>query len=271
MSNWSDYLLGMEPAEVARLERQHAAWRGQTHRVWELAGFGAGQTLVDLGSGPGFAAVELAQLVGRPGRVIAVDASSTATDQLRKIAEERAIENVEIVTADVAEFDPSPWNPDGLFARWLFSFVERPEAAIARLTSGLRAGATVAVMDYWNYLAMRTEPASPLFAKVFRAVYDSFADAGGSLDIAGRLPAMFDRVGLTVTHVEALCQTGQPGSSVWEWVAEFQRLYLPVLVRKGYLTQSESEIYQAWWRTQEENRTAVLFGPPLLGVIGVKK
>ncbi len=81
---------------------------------------------------------------------------------------------------------------------------------------------------------------------------------------------MFDRAGLTVTHVEALCQTGQPGSSVWEWVAEFQRLYLPVLVRKGYLTQSESEIYQAWWRTQEENRTAVLFGPPLLGVIAVK-
>jgi len=63
MSNGSDYLLGMEPAEVARLERQHAAWHGQTHRVWELAGFGAGQTLVDLGSGPGFAAVELAQLV----------------------------------------------------------------------------------------------------------------------------------------------------------------------------------------------------------------
>ncbi len=188
MSNRTEYLLGMELAEVARLEWQHAAWRAQTHKVWELAGFGAGQTLVDLGSGPGFAAVELAHLVGRPGRVIAVDASSTATDQLRRIAEERAIENVEIVKADVAEFVPSPWNPDGLFARWLFSFVERPEAAIAGLTSGLRAGATVAVMDYWNYLAMRTEPASPLFAKVFRAVYDSFADAGGSSTLPGGCP-----------------------------------------------------------------------------------
>ncbi len=264
------YLLGMESAEVARLERQHAVWRAETHKVWNLAGFGAGQTIVDLGSGPGFAAVELAHLVGRSGRVIAVDASTTATDQLRKVAEERAIENLEIVTADVAGFEPSPWNPDGLFARWLFSFVERPEAVIAHLTSGLRAGATVAFMDYWNYLAMRTEPGSPLFAKVFRAVYDSFADAGGSLDIAGRLPAMFDRAGLTVTHVEALCQTGQPGSPVWEWVAEFQRLYLPVLVRKGYLAQSESESYEAWWREQEENGTAVLFGPPLLGVVAVK-
>jgi hypothetical protein len=81
---------------------------------------------------------------------------------------------------------------------------------------------------------------------------------------------MFERAGLTVTRVEALSQAGQPGSSVWEWVAEFQRLYLPVLVRKRYLTQSDSESYEAWWRTQEENRAAVLFGPPLLAVIAVK-
>jgi hypothetical protein len=126
-------------------------------------------------------------------------------------------------------------------------------------------------MDYWNYLAMRTEPGSPLFAKVFQAVYDSFADAGGSLDVAGRLPAMFDRAGLTVTHVEALCQAGRPGSSVWRWVAEFQQLYLPVLVRKRYLTQSEAEIYLAWWEEQEANGTTVLFAPPLLGVVGVKR
>ena len=57
MSNRSEYLLGMEPAEVARLERQHAVWRAETHKVWELAGFAAGQTIVDLGSGPGFAAL----------------------------------------------------------------------------------------------------------------------------------------------------------------------------------------------------------------------
>jgi hypothetical protein len=30
-------------------------------------------------------------------------------------------------------------------------------------------------------------------------------------------------------------------------------------------------MYDAWWRAQEENRATVLFAPPLLGVIGVKK
>lgn len=270
MTDRGGYLLGMEPAEVVRLERQHAAWRALTHKVWGLAGFGAGQTIVDLGSGPGFTSVELADVVGELGRVIAVDSSSTATARLRKIVDERAVDNIEIITADVTGFDPSPWSPDGLFARWLFCFLERPEAVVGRLTSGLLVGATVAVMDYWNYLAIRTEPSHPLFTKVFRAVHDSFADAGGSLEVAGQLPAIFDAAGLTVTHVEALCQTGRPGSCVWEWLAEFQRLYLPVLVRKGYLTTTESETYETWWREQEESRNAVLFAPPLLGVIAVK-
>ena len=264
------YLLGMEPAEVVRLERQHAAWRALTHKVWGCAGFGAGQTIVDLGSGPGFTSVELADVVGESGRVIAVDSSSTATGHLRNMVVDRGVANIEIITADANEFDPSSWSPDGLFARWLFCFLERPEAVVARLASGLRAGATVAIMDYWNYLAIRTEPVNALFNKVFRAVYDSFADAGGSLEVAGQLPAILDAGGLTVTHLEALCQVGRPGSCVWEWVAEFQKLYLPVLVRKGYLTATESEMYEAWWREQEKGRSAVLFAPPLLGVIAVK-
>src|SRR5262245_53120518 len=240
----ANYLLGMEPAEVARLERQHAAWRASTHTVWAYAGFAAGQTIVDLGSGPGFTSAELAQVVGESGRVIAVDSSSAATDHLRQMAVNRGVTNIEIITADVNEFDPSPWSPDGLFARWLFCFLERPESVVARFASGLRAGATVAVMDYWNYLAIRTEPGNALFKKVFRAVYDSFAAAGGSLDVAGQLPAILDAAGFTVTRVEALCQAGRPGSSVWTWVAEFQKLYLPVLVRNGHLTETESETYQ---------------------------
>jgi SAM-dependent methyltransferase len=261
------YLLGMEPAEVRRLEQQHSVWRGLTNRVWDLAGFGAGQTLIDFGSGPGFTSVELAYRVGESGRVIAVDSSGTATDQLRTMTRQKGIENVEVITADASNFDPSPWRPDGLFARWLFCFLRAPELIVRRVSSALGPGAVVAVMDYWNYLAIRMEPSNHLFTKVFRAVYDSF----GSLDVAGRLPALFEAAGLNVTQVEPLCQVGQPGSLLWRWLAEFQQLYLPTLVRKGYLTGTELKEYDAWWREQEEDKTTVLFAPPLLGVIAIKQ
>ena len=88
----------------------------------------------------------------------------------------------------MSRFDLSAWNPDGVFARWLFCFLPDPETLVRQVASALRAGATLAVMDYWNYPAIRTEPSTPLFRKVFKAVFDSFADARGSLDVAGRLP-----------------------------------------------------------------------------------
>jgi SAM-dependent methyltransferase len=270
MTRDPEYLLGMEPAEVQRLEQQHQTWRSLTERVWALAGFGAGQSLVDLGSGPGFTSLDLARLVGPSGRVVAVDSSTIATDQLRSAIRRAGIANVEVVLADVTRFDPSPWKPDGIFARWLFCFLPDPDTVLHGVASRLTAGATVAVMDYWNYFAIRTEPSTPLFRRVFQAVYDSFADAGGSLDVAGRLPALLEKAGLRVTHVEPLCQVGRPGSEPWRWVAAFQEIYLPTLVTKGYLTAAEIEEYMAWWQEQAGNENTLLFGPPLLGVIGVK-
>jgi SAM-dependent methyltransferase len=266
-----EYLLGMDPAEIRRLEQQHETWRHQTKGVWKLAGFRAGQTIVDLGSGPSFTSLDLVGVVGASGRVVAVDSSAVATDTLRASARGKGIANLELVTSDVSRFDLSAWNPDGVFARWLFCFLPDPETLVRQVASALRAGATLAVMDYWNYLAIRTEPSTPLFRKVFKAVFDSFADAGGSLDVAGRLPALFAATGLRVTRVEPLCQVGRPGSPVWRWVAAFQTLYLPTLVHKKYLTPAELAQYEHWWQEQERNENAILFAPPVLCVIGEKE
>jgi SAM-dependent methyltransferase len=266
-----EYLLGMDPAEIRRLEQQHETWRDQTEGVWKLAGFRAGQTIVDLGSGPGFTSLDLVGVVGESGRVVAVDSSTVATDTLRAAARRRGIANLEVVTADVSRFDLSAWNPDGVFARWLFCYLPEPEMLVRQVASALRRGATLAVMDYWNYLAIRTEPSTPLFRKVFQAVFDSFADAGGSLDVAGRLPALFATTGLRVTRVEPLCQVGGPGTPAWRWVAAFQKLYLPTLVHKNYLTPGELAQYQNWWREQERSENTILFAPPVLCVIGEKE
>ena len=271
MAEEQDYLLGMAPAEVRRLEQQHATWRGPTRKVWELAGFARGQTLADLGCGPGFTAVELADLVGPEGRVIAVDSSAAATEHLRVHVREAGVGHVQAIDADVMEVDLSPYAVDGVFARWLLWFLPDPEAVIQRVAAGLGAGARLAVMDYWNYRAMATEPAHPLFAKVFGAVYDSLADAGGSLDVAGKVPRWFEAAGLEVIHVEPFCQVGGPGSPVWQWVSRFQDMYLPTLVEKRYLTGGDLQEYQGWWQAQSADPCALLFAPPLLGVVGEKR
>ena len=272
MSTLPEYVLGMvpDPDEVRRLEQQHEAWRRQTERVWDLAGIGEGQTVVDLGCGPGFTAVDLARRVGESGRVVAIDASTATAGHVREYAARQGLSNIEVVEGFEAETDLSRWAPSAVFARWFYWFVPDAEASVERVAAALPAGGTFAVMDYCNYHGIGTEPASPLFQKVFRAVADSVADAGGSLDIAGRLPALFRASGLTVTAVEPLSQVASPGSPVWRWLSTFQRLYLPALVEKGYLTRSECDEHLAWWASREQEPSTLFFAPPILGVVGTR-
>jgi SAM-dependent methyltransferase len=264
------YPLGSSSAELARLHRQHEIWRGQTEAVWQLAGFGPGQTIVDLGCGPGVTTRDLASRVGESGRVVGIDASAAAMAAAGEEIARHSLSNVRLVTANATDMDLSPHRPDGVFSRWLFCYLSDPAKMLRTVAAGLRAGGVVAVIDYWHYLAIRTEPRSALFDTVFGAVYKSFSDAGGSLDVGGDLPRLCVAAGLSVRHVEPISAIGRPGSPVWAWIADFQALYLPTLVERGYLTSHHAEEYLAWWNSLGRSETAFVFAPPMLAVVAAK-
>ena len=204
------------------------------------------------------------------GRVIAVDAATVAVHELRAALGRRHLSWVEVVEGFEADLDLAAFHPDVVFARWFYWFLPEPEAAVRRVANALRPGGRLAVMDYANYRAIGTEPRAERFDRVFRAVYQSVADAGGSLDIAAHMPAMFRVSGLRTTGVVALGQVARPGEPVWEWVSTFQRLHLPPLVEKGYLPADELSAHLAWWSALEASLDALFFAPPVLGVVGVK-
>jgi SAM-dependent methyltransferase len=265
------YPLGSSPAELERLRRQHETWRGATENVWRLAGFGSGQTIVDLGCGPGLTTFDLARLVGERGRVVGVDAAETVATVAREEAARHRLSNVRILTATAADVDLSSERPDGVFARWLFCYLPDPLAVVRRVSESLPRGGILAAIDYWHYLAIRTEPKSTLFDQVFSAVYRSFADAGGSLDVAGNLPRYCVEAGLSVQHIEPISAAGRPGSAVWAWISDFQTLYLPALIERGYLTRDAVHEYLAWWHGLNASETAFVFAPPMLGVVAAKR
>ena len=77
MNEESVYILGTDKEELIRLELQHKVWSSEAKRGWDLAGFKTGQTILDLGCGPGYCTEELALIVGKTGKVIGVDRSDT--------------------------------------------------------------------------------------------------------------------------------------------------------------------------------------------------
>ena len=71
MKEQNAYILGTDKEELHRLGIQHQVWASEAQKGWTLAGFTAGQTLLDLGCGPGFCTKELAMITGfrkRPKR-----------------------------------------------------------------------------------------------------------------------------------------------------------------------------------------------------------
>ena len=85
------YILGTGDDEFERLRFQDRVWIEQAYSLWTRAGIKAGDTVCDLGCGPGFTSLELAQLVGSEGRVVAHDRSARFVDFLKGEAAGRGL------------------------------------------------------------------------------------------------------------------------------------------------------------------------------------
>src|SRR6266700_5014628 len=77
MATERDYVLGTHDEELMRLGLQHRVWRPVVLDCWQRAGITVGKRVLDLGAGPGYATIDLAEIVGSGGEVVALDRKST--------------------------------------------------------------------------------------------------------------------------------------------------------------------------------------------------
>ncbi len=265
------YLLGTDPEEGRRLETQHRLWSPETHDLWDRAGFGPGDRLLDLGCGPGFAALELAQRVGAGGQVLAVDESPRFIETLVGETGRRGLAHLTARVEGVETLQLEPDSLDGAFARWLFCFLPDPAAVIERVAKGLRPGGRFVVWDYLNYHATRLYPPSPDFDRVLAAVYESWRRTGGDLNVGERLPGLLAEAGFRVVDLVPILRFARPGTALWEWPTGFFFGYVPRLVESGLLTEDERRAFEADWHERERDPRAFLSAPPMLGIIAEKE
>ncbi len=77
-----DYVLGTHDDEIYRLGFQHRVWRPRALDAWTRARIGDGSRVIDFGAGPGFATMDLAEIVGPTGAVYALERSRRFLDTL---------------------------------------------------------------------------------------------------------------------------------------------------------------------------------------------
>jgi SAM-dependent methyltransferase len=264
------YLLGTDPEEARRLQTQHSLWAGAMCDLWDRAGFAPGARLLDLGCGPGFAALELAERVGAGGRVLAVDESARFIAALTRETTRRGLGQLAARVDRVEKLRLEPASLDGAFVRWLFCFLPDPATVIDRIVNGLRPGGRLVAWDFLNYDAMTLLPRSPAFERVRAAVYESFASSGGDLNIGDRLPGLVAASGCRLVDLVPLVRFIRPGTSFWKWPTQFFSNYVPQLVETGFLTEPERLAFEAEWRDRERDPGTFLFAPPVIGIVAEK-
>jgi SAM-dependent methyltransferase len=236
MSENGDYVLGTEADEIERLGLQHRVWRERVLDVWARAGIGPGQTVIDVGAGPGWATADLAEIVGPSGRVIALERSQSFVAALRG----RNLANVEVRAQDVAEEGFGEGSADAAWCRWLLSFVAAPERTVRHIAEALKPDGVAVFHEYADYRAWQMMPPDPLIDRFRSLVIQSWRDAGGEPDVALSLPRWLADAGLELVGIRPLIDIVGRDDPVWQWPAAFMATGAARLAALGYVSSEEA-------------------------------
>ena len=231
-----DYVLGTRDDEVARLGVQHAVWRDEMLEGFRLAGFGPGQTILDVGAGPGFASADLSELVGPSGRVVALERSPHFAATLRG----RGLGNVDVREQDVNDVEFGSAIADGAWTRWVLAFVADPARTVRHIALALKPGAKAVFHEYANYQSWRTMPPSPDHEQFRALIVKSWRDSGGEPDIALQLTDLLDAAGLDLVAVRPMIRIVGRDDPAWQWPASFIATGSARLEELGYATPEEA-------------------------------
>mgnify|MGYP003639537317 CR=1 FL=1 len=238
MAEKNAYILGTDAQELHRLGIQHQVWASEAHTGWKLANFNAGQTLLDLGSGPGFCSKELAYLTGSSGKVIAIDKSPSYIDHIQKIAVLDKL-NIEAICTDFNEMELAPNSLDGMYCRWALAWVPNPKEVLAKVIDALKPGGKIVMHEYYDWSTHQTEPPLPNLSKAIKAAYQSLENSEGELNIGRYIPSILNEMDMTVTGYRLMSKLATPKSFDWQWPKSFYESYFPRLAEIGLLTEKE--------------------------------
>lgn len=263
----ADYVLGTHDDEIARLGLQHRVWRSAVLECWLQAGITAGQRVLDVGAGPGYATVDLAEIVGVSGEVLAIERSSRFLEHARYACNLRGLTNVKFREADLMEEEIGELGFDFAWCRWVASFVSSPQRLIDNIAHALRRGGTAIFHEYSNYMTWQMAPVRPAIERFGREVMESWRASGGEPDVAVAFPPLLRAAGLSVIAVRPRVLTISPRDYAWRWPASFIEINLERLQGLGRIDAAWADSVRREWAEAEADPTSWFTTPMFLEIV----
>ena len=174
-----------------------------------------GQSVLDVGSGPGSITLEFGRRVGSDGQAIGVDINATFVERAQAQAQHQGLPQVRYERAD---FPPLPFADqavDRVFCKNVLEYVDSAATTVREIARVAKPGGTIVLIDSdWDMLALDASDEA-LHDRVLQAVTSTatkeprigrklprLCQAAGLTDITTRIFASPDRVGHALPMLE---------------------------------------------------------------------
>ena len=265
-----DYVLGTHDEELERLGVQHRAWRPVVLDCWEKAGVIDGSRVLDVGAGPGYATVDLAEIVGPTGHVVAIERSSNFVNAIKSAIRTHALANVDVHELDLMN-DDLPGGPfDFTWCRWVLCFLSDPDLLIKKIANVTRKGGRAIFHEYGQYTTWRFFPQRASLEEFRSHVIATWREAGGEPDTGLQLPSWLTNNGFTVSTVVPRIFCLQPSDYMWRWPSAFIQVHLLRLQELGRIDAGFADQVRADLAAAEKEKASFMLTPLVLEIVAEK-
>jgi ubiquinone/menaquinone biosynthesis C-methylase UbiE len=267
--NNKEYILGVSKYELDRLKFQHSVWKEYTDKFFERLNMKNGWKILDVGAGPGFAAMDLLEKVGDSGEVTILEPAEYYLNYFKEYCLQNKIINTRYISGTVESSELPLDYYNLIFARWVIGFVPDAELFLDKLIRALTPGGIIAFQDY-AYEGLAIYPRGGAFEKMPNAIRAYWRLEGGDPYIAARLPKMFKDRGIKLIDFTPISRAGNPDSPVYEWAHRFFKVHIQVMADKGIVTKQLADEMLADWLEHRNNPDSIFFSPIIVDVAGIR-
>jgi protein-L-isoaspartate O-methyltransferase len=266
-----DYFLGTHDEELLRLGLQHRVWRPTVLECWRRAGVGPGARVLDVGAGPGYAAADLAEIVGPEGEVVAVERSRRFVAAGRAMLASHGFGNVRYHEIDLMVDALPATGFDASWCRWVACFVSSPTMLIDKIAAAVRPGGVAIFHEYVRYDTFRISTAGPRMDEFVRQVEQGWRAAGGEPNVAPAVVALLQERGFSIRDAIPRVFCARPGDEAWQWPASFVDIHLKHQLELGRIQSAWADAVRAELAEAEQRAASLMITPMVLEIVAEKR
>jgi len=193
-----------------------------------------GMVVLDVGCGTGAISKDIAQEIGKEGKVIGIDNTERFIESGKETYKE--IHNLTLIHTDLFDFE-STEKFDLIIAARVLQWLSNPKEALLKMKSLLKPNGQISILDY-NHDNLVWQPKPPNSMKAFYATFLKWRkDAGMNNSITDDLPNMMQEAGFqnievinSDEHYERAREDFKQKVGIWSKVAGSTQM-----VEEGYL------------------------------------